>query len=582
LHLEALEDRCVLSSYTTGPLTLISSPDPLSPGPSGFLNKNVAAEPHVVVNPANPRNIAAIWIDHGFSGDAVGVTLDGGQTWQTESLPGTTKATNGDWPYAADPWLAFAPNGDLYAESFTFMNKENSAGVLINKSTDGGLTWSNPIQVNLTIAGADKPSIAADPTHPGYVYAVWGTHQDGTTKFTRTVDGGQTWEPARTIHSPLPPNDFNWGHQIVFLPDGTLVCAFTEGETATGQMALTLLRSSDQGQTWSGPISAVVQQPLIDPTIQPLNATVTDPDTGHAVEAHPFFDSIAVGRKSGNLYAVWLDGRFSNFQYNSIALSMSTDGGFTWSRPIQVNQTPNSVPPIDRQAWNPTVAVAADGTVAVSYYDFRNNTPSAGALTDYWVAYSRPSAGRSAPNLNNWNEVRLTDTSFDLEQADTRFNGAYFLGDYDGLAAVGNDFVAVWGMPDGTANSQESIFFRRAISSDSMTTSGAVAASAGNTNSPGAAADPTLVALQAAAPAVAAWPGQQQAAASLLPLPTLPSAVTDLASLRAGQSGQARATSPRAAAHGTPSTVLDRVFVDLDASLFADAFRDSPTPGPTG
>src|SRR5262249_14978193 len=35
-----------------------------------------------------------------------------------------------------------------------------------------------------------------------------------------------------------------------------------------------------------------------------------------------------------------------------------------------------------------------------------------------------------------------------------------FLGDYEGLAA-GNDFVAVWGMPDGSATGQESIFFRR-------------------------------------------------------------------------------------------------------------------------
>jgi hypothetical protein len=134
----------------------------------------------------------------------------------------------------------------------------------------------------------------------------------------------------------------------------------------------------------------------------------------------------------------------------------------TWSQPIQVNQTPNTGAPADRQAWNPTVAVAADGTVGVTYYDFRNNTPAPGASTDYWLAYCRPSATAPATNPSNWSEVRLTDTSFDLEQAPTRFNGAYFLGDYEGLATAGNDFVAVWGMPDGTGTSQESIFFRRA------------------------------------------------------------------------------------------------------------------------
>jgi hypothetical protein len=262
----------------------------------------------------------------------------------------------------------------------------------------------------------------------------------------------------------------------VVLPDGTLIDGFTEGAyNGNHQAALTLLRSIDHGQTWSAPIQAVVQQPLVASNTNPPNATVTDPDTGQGVEAHPMFPSVAVERASGKLYAVWIDGRFSNFQYNSIALSMSTDGGLTWSAPIQVNQTPITVAPIDRQAWNPTVAVAADGTVGVSYYDFRNNTPAPGALTDYWLATCHPSARESATDPANWNEVRLTDTSFDLEQAPTRFGGDFWLGDSEGLAAPGKDFVAVWSMPDGSAARMENIFFRRAISSSGLR-SAAVAA----------------------------------------------------------------------------------------------------------
>jgi hypothetical protein len=130
---------------------------------------------------------------------------------------------------------------------------------------------------------------------------------------------------------------------------------------------------------------------------------------------------------------------------------------------------------MDRQAWNPAVAVAADGTVAVSYYDFRNNTAAPGALTDYWLAY----APAPATNPAAWGEVRLTDASFNLEQAPTRFNGAFFLGDYEGLAAAGNDFVAAWGMPDGSATAQESIFFRRAIAGAPL-----LAAAAGHARRP--------------------------------------------------------------------------------------------------
>jgi hypothetical protein len=427
------------------------------------------------------------------------------------------------------------------------------SAVLINKSTDGGLTWSDAIQINPNgdakpDRGADKPSITADPTHPGYVYAVWNQDGHGQTIFTRTVDGGQTWEPSRIIHQ-APGTDFNERHQIVVLPDGTLVCAFTEGEyTNNGQVALTLLRSSDQGQTWSAPISAVVQQPLIDPNLQPPNNLLTDPDTGQLVESHPNA-SVAVDPHSGNLYAVWLDGRFSNFQYNSIALSMSSDGGFTWSAPVQVNQTPNTVPPIDRQAWNPTVAVAADGMVAVTYYDFRNNTPAPGALTDSWLASCQPSASAQGSNLANWNEVRLTDTSFNLEQAATRFYAAFFLGDYDGLAAVGNDFVAVWGMPDGSGSNQESIYLRRAISSDGD--------------------------VRAAAAAVAGGPATTNgmwAAAVATPLVTVPGHEPVHSAV---------ATLEGSLATGRPNRG-PRFLANLDATLLDEALPDARPPGPIG
>jgi hypothetical protein len=110
------------------------------------------------------------------------------------------------------------------------------------------------------------------------------------------------------------------------------------------------------------------------------------------------------------------------------------------------------------------VAVAADGTVPVTYYDFRNNSAAPGALTDYWLSSCHPSATAPATNPASWSELRLNSTSFDLEQAPSRtsFGSNFYLGDYEGLAAAGNDFVAAWGMADGTATLEESIFFRRA------------------------------------------------------------------------------------------------------------------------
>src|SRR5207245_9467443 len=145
---------------------------------------------------------------------------------------------------------------------------------------------------------------------------------------------------------------------------------------------------------------------------------------------------VAVDATSGNLYAVWQDARFSNFQYTGIAFSMSTDGGFTWSAPIQINQTPDNIPVGDRQAFIPPVAVNEDGTVAVTYFDFRNNTLAAGLLTDYWMVHAHPADGLT--NRASWtSENRLTKTSFDMELAGLLGADGFFVGDYMGLSADG-------------------------------------------------------------------------------------------------------------------------------------------------
>src|SRR5215469_17497220 len=102
--------------------------------------------------------------------------------------------------------------------------------------------------------------------------------------------------------------------------------------------------------------------PLYTPNCHTL---AVDPETRQFV-GDPTNPSFAVDGRNGNLYAVWEDGRFSNFQYNDIAFSMSVDGGSTWSAPIRVNQTPLTIPPLDRQAFFPNVAVAANGTIGVS------------------------------------------------------------------------------------------------------------------------------------------------------------------------------------------------------------------------
>jgi hypothetical protein len=196
---------------------------------------------------------------------------------------------------------------------------------------------------------------------------------------------------------------------------------------------LALFRSDDKGETWqprNKPIRAV--------RIFSSFGAVT-PDLGIPVRDGSILFDVAVDSGNGNLYAVWQDVRFNNIE--EVAFSMSTDGGFTWSEPIKINQTPpNPGNPLRAQAFLPSVAVNGQGVVGVTYYDFRNdiNGDDPVELADHWFVYCEANCSDPASWVNN--ELRLTDDSFDYVTAP--FAGGLFLGDYVGLDADDTDFLS--------------------------------------------------------------------------------------------------------------------------------------------
>ena len=165
------------------------------------------------------------------------------------------------------------------------------------------------------------------------------------------------------------------------------------------------------------------------------------------IRAGDLLPEVAVDSGNGNLYAVWMDARFDGglfvVDHDNIAFTQSTDGGQTWSAPIKVNKTPTTEPNFDQQAFTPSVQVDADGTVVVTYYDLRNNTPDPVALDTDYFAVSCESATESCTNPASWEEVRITPASFNIRNAP--FARGYFLGDYMGLDNAGNSFVAMFG-----------------------------------------------------------------------------------------------------------------------------------------
>jgi hypothetical protein len=454
-----------------GPLQQVSGASPFAgctaddvasqPGtvyPNSELEPQVAASAHDRNGDGAPDVVVGYQQDRWSNGASRGVYAsvlhNGG--WVQVAIPGTSTCVGGSHLRATDPWVTFSPDGTAYY--FTLASSAgNDSALYVNRSTDGGLTWSAPVTLideDSVFNFNDKNSITADPFDSRFVYAIWdrsnfpsdkrelhsisgfprSVRSDAT--FSRTTDGGATWSAPRAIFAPQA-NEFTIGHQIVVLSDGTLVDGFMlfhgSGSNKKGQEVAVLV-SKDRGVTWTEPISVA----------KALPGFISDPDDGTPVRTGDIIPEIAAG-PNGTVYVVWQEATLAP-SGSAVAFSKSTDGGLTWSTPVRINTHPEA------QAFTPMIRVLPDGTIGVTYYDLRNNTPDGGATlpTDYWFLHSHDGGA-------TWTEARVTPTSFDLRKAP--FARGLFLGDYEGLTVQGGAFVAAFAQTHGT--DPDSIFVTR-------------------------------------------------------------------------------------------------------------------------
>ena len=491
----ALAGPAAAAPYSaTAPLD-ISAGDPFATCPpigAGVNYPDAEVEPFVGVNPTSPSNIVAVYQQDRYSnggskGSVSSASFDGGLTWTTQrAIPADTVCTGGKYDRASDPWITFGPDGVAHSMSLVTDADPPAGfgdnGMAYNRSTDGGASWE-PAQLLIEDTDPrflnDKNSMTADPNDEDFVYAVWDRLQNakadtklgpaenrvglgfkGPIYFTRTTNGGDSWEPARKIWES-GANKQSLGNQIAVLPasrGGDVLDFFSEFVNASDRAGhfprwLSLIRSTDRGASWGRVERIDIEFPgsilagrngdsTID--VEPFPCPDVTEQGSCPIRSGDFIPDVAVDPRNGNLYAVWMDLRFDGgialVDHDNIAFTMSTDGGRSWSPTIKVNRTPTTEPNYDQQAFTPSVEVAADGTVAVGYFDFRNNEPDPARLdTDYFAVHCHSSCASPA----SWTETRVTPTSFDIRKAP--YARGYFLGDYMGLSAANNDFVSVFG-----------------------------------------------------------------------------------------------------------------------------------------
>lgn len=452
----------------TDPLYQVSNLSPFpggcgGPATGGTSYVHAEVEPYLAVDPNNNLRMVGAWQqDRWSNGSARGVvsgfSSDGGVNWQLRSLPfsicgGGTAANGGNYARATDPWVTITPDGTVHAMGLATSGGSfqpgSSNAMLAVRSVDGGNSWSTPETLILDGQGFfnDKNAMTADPTRIGYVYAVWdrlAAGGGGPTMFTRTTDNGLSWEPAREIFDPGSDSQ-TIGNLIVVLEDGTLVNLFTliDGSTVSERTSLHVMRSTDQGTTWTAPVEIA----------EMLAIGASDPETGAPVRDGAILGQIAAAPTGDTLYVVWQDARFTNGARDAIAISRSTNGGLTWSAPSRVSTN------INVAAFTPSVHVLQDGTVGVTWYDFRSNTSDPATLpTDYWLAVSDDGG-------NTWAETRVAPP-FNLTIAANA--GGYFVGDYQALKDRNGVFVPFFVRTGSGTDNRSNVWSAPAISAGTV------------------------------------------------------------------------------------------------------------------
>jgi hypothetical protein len=480
-----------VSPFATAGCLALDAPQ-LPFGSVNYLNSEV--EPQVAVDPTNPNHLVGVWqqdrwVDGGAHGLVAAYSINGGASWTLSPQPFSAcyHASGFAGPYldfqrASDPWVSIGPGAPgnpagstAYSVSLSFnatpyagepAPRHNGIGAAV--SYDGGASWTHVQTViddpcfagtvaspgyvcnnGQALVANDKESVTADPTRRGVAYAVWdrvvappasfpgylrAPAYFGQSFFSRTVDYGAHWStPQPMFHVSSQAQTL--GNQIVVDSSTGALYDFHDlifdSSNRHGNRGLNVAfaKSTDGGATWSDPqvIAAFESVGVSDSA----NVDPSENTRPSFVRGGEDISEVAINKTSGQLYVVWQDGRFNGFLYDEIAISTSTDGGSTWSRPARAN--------IDtgRPAFDPSVYVNSDGVVGVTYAQWTSAPVAGNEPTTYFIRHSTGAGSSTA--APTFDAPSAVSSPFNLLAAP--WAAGYFLGDYQGLVATPAGFL---------------------------------------------------------------------------------------------------------------------------------------------
>ena len=368
----------------------------------------VHVEPTVAVNPLHPQQLLAACqvspaADPQFL--ATYLSYDGGATWRSGGVPRLPAGANGD-----DVTVAFDAQGRGYLCATSYAG---GRGVFVWRTDDGGRTFSAPITV-LKNQYCDHPWVA---TGQGNVYVVWGANRSQPAlDLARSTDGGRSFESQRRI---LPvstePSVSSAGPAIAAGPDGLVcaVCDWTTRQEPSGDLIgqVVAVCSTDAGKSFAAPVQLGSETSVI---MLPGDVQANSSPT------------VAISPRGDAVYVAFPQRR-SGGTHSDIVVVASHDRGRTWDKAV------TATPADGVTYFQPNLAVDTAGRVGISAFALANGR------VDQVLLVSRPKELHFRP------PVRVTTAAFDPRTRTTGGkHGAWWVGDYQGIAAGAGAFHLVW------------------------------------------------------------------------------------------------------------------------------------------